>query len=88
LLLQFDLFLWLRLKRAAGGDIYYVVPTGREHEPDWKKWNPHGSWDKDGNAHHIRASTKKCFLYRRGNNPTPKFKGTHQLIARGRVIVS
>jgi hypothetical protein len=39
-----ELFLWIRLRRAAGTDIYYVVPTGREDERDWKKWNPHGSW--------------------------------------------
>ena len=34
-----DLFLWLRLRRAAGTDIYYVVPTGREQDPKWEKWS-------------------------------------------------
>ena len=46
------LFLWIRLRRAAGNDIYYVLPTGREHDPKWVKWNPHGSWHKDGRVHH------------------------------------
>ncbi|SRR6266496_353226 len=30
-----DLFLWIRIRRAASG-IYYVFATGREEEPDWK----------------------------------------------------
>ena len=32
-----DLFLWMRLRRAARNDIYYVLPTGREDDPEWKK---------------------------------------------------
>ena len=55
-----DLFLWTRLRRAAGTDIYYVLPTGREHDPKWKKWNPHGSWHKDGRVHH-KSFNRKIF---------------------------
>jgi hypothetical protein len=46
-----DLFLWIRLRRAASGDLYYMFPTGRSG-PEWKKWNPHGS------APTIRVLTK------------------------------
>jgi hypothetical protein len=65
-----DLFLWIRLRRAARTDIYYVMPTGRENDPEWEKWNPHGSWHRDGRLHH-RALTRRFFRLSQGRNPTP-----------------
>jgi hypothetical protein len=35
-----DLFLWIRLRRAARTDIYYMLPTGREDHPEWKNGTP------------------------------------------------
>jgi hypothetical protein len=78
---QNDLFLWTRLRRAAGTDIYYVFPTGREHDPEWKTWNPHGSWHATGRVHH--KSFKKEFLRAQRQKPNAEFKGTHNLITRG-----
>ncbi|MFZ2142528.1 MAG: hypothetical protein WAV78_37260 [Xanthobacteraceae bacterium] len=77
-----DLFLWIRLRRAAGTDIYYVVPTGREDERDWKKWNPHGSWHRDGRLHH-KSFDKKMLQVERRQKPDANFEGTHNLITRG-----
>jgi hypothetical protein len=71
----------LRLRRAAGTDIYYVVPTGREQDPKWEKWNPHGSWHKDGRVHH--KSFNKKFLPAERQKPNAEFKGTYNLITRG-----
>jgi hypothetical protein len=31
-----DLFLWMRIRRAAKGDIYSVIPTGREEDPEFR----------------------------------------------------
>src|SRR5262245_22169013 len=76
-----DLFLWTRLRRAAGTDIYYVLPTGREHDPKWKKWDPHGSWHKDGRVHH-KSFDRKIFPTER-QKPDAEFKGTYNLITRG-----
>ena len=53
-----DLFLWIQLRRAASNGIYYVLPTGREDDQKWKKWNPHGSWHKDGSLHHKSVDEK------------------------------
>jgi hypothetical protein len=78
---QNDLFLWTRLRRAAGTDIYYVLPTGREHDPKWKTWDPHGSWHKDGHVHH-KSFNKKFFPTKR-QKPNAEFKGTYNLITRG-----
>jgi hypothetical protein len=77
-----DLFLWMRLKRAASGDIYYVLPTGREDDPEWKKWNPHGSWHRDGHLHH-KSFDKKLLPAEPRQKPNDEFKGTDQLIMRG-----
>jgi hypothetical protein len=76
-----DLFLWMRVKRAARTDIYYVLPTGREDDPEWKKWDPHGSWHRDGHLHH-KSFDQKMFAGKR-QKPDAEFKGTHQLILRG-----
>jgi len=76
-----DLFLWMRLKRAARTDIYYVLPTGREDDPDWKKWDPHGSWHKDGQVHH--KSFDRKFHAEKRQKPDSQFKRTRQLILRG-----
>src|SRR5947208_8529391 len=77
-----DLFLWIRLRRAAGTDIYYVLPTGREDDPEWKKWNPHGSWHKDGRLHHKSFDQKNLPVEER-KKPDAEFDGTHNLITRG-----
>jgi hypothetical protein len=77
-----DLFLWIRLRRAAGTDIYYVIPTGREHDPEWKEWNPHGSWHKDGRLHH-KSFNQKILPVGQRQEPNFEFKGTHNLITRG-----
>jgi hypothetical protein len=77
-----ELFLWIRLRRAAGTDIYYVVPTGREDERDWKKWNPHGSWHRDGRVHH-KSFDKKMLPVEERQKPDARFEGTYNLITRG-----
>jgi hypothetical protein len=76
-----DLFLWLRLKRAARTDIYYVIPTGRENDQEWEKWDPHGSWHRDGHVHHKSFNRKMSAQSRQ--KPSAEFKGTHNLITRG-----
>jgi hypothetical protein len=77
-----DLFLWMRLRRAARADIYYVIPTGREGDPEWKKWNPRGSWHRDGHLHH-KSFDQKIFPAEPRQEPNAAFKGTYNLIARG-----
>jgi hypothetical protein len=74
-----DLFLWIRLRRSADGDVYYMFPTGREG-PEWKKWNPHGSLHKDGNLHH--KSFDKKFLAKQGQKPDSDFKGSENWVTR------
>ena len=59
------LFLWMRVRRAEG-DIYYALPTGREEDPEWKKWNPHGSGTETG-ASTTKASTEN-WLKASGSN--------------------
>jgi hypothetical protein len=77
-----DLFLWIRLRRGAHTDIYYVIPTGREDEPEWEKWNPHGSWHRDGHLHH-KSFDQKEFPPELRQKPNAEFKGTSNLITRG-----
>jgi hypothetical protein len=74
-----DLFLWLRLRRAKLGDIYYAIPTGRS-EPERKKWDPHGSHHRDGRTHH-KSFDQKTFQQQR-QKPDSDFHGTEQLITR------
>jgi hypothetical protein len=74
-----DLFLWIRIRRAAGGDIYYMFPTGREGA-EWKKWNPHGSLHKDGQLHH--KSFDKKMSHKQVQKPDADFKGPHNFITR------
>lgn len=75
------LFLWMRVRRAEGGDIYYALPTGREEDPEWKKWNPHGSWHRDGRLHH--KSFNRKLLKGQWQEPNAQFKGRHQLVSKG-----
>jgi hypothetical protein len=77
-----DLFLWMRLRRAARNDIYYVLPTGREDDPEWKKWNPHGSWHRDGRLHHKSFNMRMSPAEVR-QEPNSELKGTHNLVTRG-----
>ncbi len=77
-----DLFLWMRLRRAARTDIYYVLPTGRDDDPEWKEWNPHGSWHRNGRLHH-KTFDHKMFPAEPKQEPNAAFKGTHNLITRG-----
>ena len=68
-----ELFLRVRIRRAArGGDIYYSLPTGRS-APEWKKWDPHGSYHKDGRSHHKSFDRKA--LVRQSQKPDFGFKG-------------
>jgi hypothetical protein len=67
-----DLFLWIRIKRARLGDIYYMFPSGRG-EPEWKKWNPHGSHHKHGRRHHKSFDQK--ILAEQRQKPDSAFKG-------------
>jgi hypothetical protein len=74
-----DLFLWIRIRRAAKGDIYYMFPTGRTG-PEWKKWDPHGSLHKDGNLHH-KSYDRKMFPAK-SQVPNSDFKGSMNMITR------
>jgi hypothetical protein len=74
-----DLFLWLRIKRDARGDVYCIIPTGRA-EPEWKRWNPHVSQHRDGHVHH--KSFWQTIFRRKRQKPDPDFKGTEQLVTR------
>jgi hypothetical protein len=72
-----DLFLWIRIRRAADGDIYYVLQTGRP-EAKWKKWNPHGSLHKDGQFHDKSFDQK--LSAKKGQKPDADFKGTANMV--------
>lgn len=74
-----DLFLWLRIRRAKLGDIYYVIPADRSG-PDWKKWNPHGSHHRDGRRHHKSFGQK--ILAEQRQKPDSDFIGSETLITR------
>ena len=52
-----DLFLWIRIKRAATGDLYYMFPTGRDAK-EFKRWDPHGSLQGSSTT---RAGTGRLF---------------------------
>src|SRR6266567_3481005 len=64
-----DLFLWLRIRRAASG-IYYVFATGREEEPDWKNGIHTEATTKTGNFT-TKALTRKCFRKNNIRSRTP-----------------
>src|SRR5580704_3631078 len=74
------LFLWMRVRRAEG-DIYYALPTGREEDPEWKKWNPHGSWHRDGRFQH--KSFNRKLVKGQWQQPNAQFKGRHQVVSKG-----
>lgn len=74
-----DLFLWIRIRRPAAGDIYYMFPTGREDD-EWKSWNPHGSYHKDGRLHH-KSFDRKMFAQEL-QKPDASFKGTLRMVER------
>ena len=74
-----DLFLWIRLRRSADGDVYYTFPSGRAGR-GWKKWNPHGSLHKDGRSHH--KSYDKKFFAKAGQKPDFAFKGSENFVTR------
>jgi hypothetical protein len=76
-----DLFLWIRLRRARTGDIYYMFPTGRD-SPDWKRWDPHGSYHKDGTSFHHKSFDRKIFPAQKHQKPDSNFKGTKQMVSR------
>jgi hypothetical protein len=72
--------LWLRIRRAASGDIYYLLPNQRA-EADWKKWNPHGSWHRSGAYHHKSFNHKSMAQQRQ--KPDWDFAGTENFITLG-----
>jgi hypothetical protein len=74
-----DLFLWLRIRRARSGEIYYTFPTGRS-EPEWKKWDPHGSLHADGRSHNKSFDRKISSQQRQ--KPDADFKGTVNFVTR------
>jgi hypothetical protein len=74
-----NLFLWLRIRRAPEGDVYVMLPTGRQ-TAEWKKWNPHGSQHKDGHFHH-KSFDRKLIAQER-QKPDCNFRGTENLITR------
>jgi hypothetical protein len=74
-----DLFLWIRIRRAAAGDIYYMFPSGREGD-DWKKYNPHGSLHKDGQLHH--KGFNKKLSHKHSQKPDPNFEGSVNFVTR------
>jgi hypothetical protein len=73
-----DLFLWIRIRRAAAGDIYYMFPSGREGD-DWKKYNPHGSLHKDGQLHHKGFNKKLSHKHSQSLTPILKVPSTLSL---------
>jgi hypothetical protein len=75
-----DLFLWIRIRRAASG-IYYVFATGREEESEWKNWNPHGSYHKNGRFHH-KSFDQKPLPQEQHQKPDASFQGTKQMVTR------
>jgi hypothetical protein len=68
-----DLFLWMRLRRASAGDVYYMNVI---KERRWVKqtWNPHGSLHKCGQLHH--KSYNRKFGSKKGSKPDHNFKDT------------
>src|ERR1700681_1720720 len=74
-----DLFLWLRIRRAASGDLYYIYPRSQAEE-EGKTWNPHGSLHKDGRSHHKGFDQK--FFPKQGQKPDANFKGTETWVTR------
>jgi hypothetical protein len=75
-----DLFLWIRLRRAPKGDLYYIFPTGR-HGRAWKRWNPHGSLHRDGTLHH--KSYNRPLHVTQVRKPNAAFQGTLHFVQRG-----
>jgi hypothetical protein len=75
-----DLFLWLRIRRAPSGDIYYMFPTGRP-EREWKKWDPHGTLHADGRSHH-KSFDQKISPQQTQQKPDADFKGTVNFVTR------
>ena len=74
-----DLFLILRIRRSQNGDIYTMIPTGRNND-EWKKWNPHASYHADGQYHH--KSFDRKMLQRQEQVPDTGFTGTINLMTR------
>ena len=74
-----ELFLWILIRRSPLGDIYYAWPIGRSG-PEWKKWNPQGSYHKDGRSHH-KSFDLKVFPQQR-QKPDSEFRGTERFISR------
>jgi hypothetical protein len=74
-----DLFLWIRIRRSAKRELFYMIPTGRDDD-DWKEWNPHGSLHKDGSFHH-KSFDQKIFP-KKVQKPDPSFKGSLNMITR------
>jgi len=72
--------LWLRIRRAASGDIYYLLPN-QLAEAGWKKWNPHGSWHRSGAYHHKSFNHKSMAQQRQ--KPGRNFAGTENFVTLG-----
>ena len=80
-----DLFLWMWFKRDSKSDLYYFIPTGRDHHAS-KKWNPHGSIHRDGRVHH-KSFDRKTFPMR-GQKPDADFEGKNFPLGDATIVGS
>lgn len=75
-----QLYLWLRIRRTQAGDIYILIPTGREGEQEWRFWNPHVSVHASGQTH--QKSFNRKSMQRQIDRPDSNFRGIHNPITR------
>ena len=76
-----DLFLWIRLRRHARISTTCCPPAEKTIQSG-KKWNPHGSWHRDGRLHH-KSFDQKIFSAEPRQKLDAEFKGTYNLLTRG-----
>jgi hypothetical protein len=69
-----QLYLILRIRRNAHGEIFYMFPRAGE-----KAWDPHGSYHRDGRYHHKSFDHKMTF--KQGPKPDANFIGTINFVA-------
>ena len=70
-----DLFLFLRVKRNAKGEVFVLFPR------DPKGWNPHASYHADG-THHQKSYNHKSIVRKRAK-PDAAFPEAANLITTG-----
>src|SRR5438132_13229369 len=73
------LFLFLRIRRNAKGEVFAVFPRGE------KRWNPHASYHADGTLH--QKSYDRKYLARKRPEPTAiAFTETVNLLTTGIAV--